>query len=160
MHIHSRRGGFLLPTNLCCAACTSVIHFHHLYLCQNIDRYPCRCIPRWRDLQTQTGAEASFFCSAFWRSWHTFSSVYSLLYWLYNRKKWKKKNKKHWQHRRAEENQWNQTGETKWMFFSPSASNSHCFWSKCWGNYSPASSISSLQNRLSQLCFSKQLFWS
>lgn len=34
-------------------------------------------------------------------------------------KKWKKIKKKHWQHRRAEENQWNQTGETKLMCFLP-----------------------------------------
>lgn len=59
-----QEGWFLLPTNLCSAACTCMIHFHHLYLCQNIDRYPCWCIPRWRDQQTQTGGEASFspFC--------------------------------------------------------------------------------------------------
>lgn len=78
-----QEGWFLLPTNLCSAACTCVIHFHHLYLCQNIDRYPCWCIPRWRDQQTQTGGEASFFFnSAFWRSWHASSFIYSLLYWL------------------------------------------------------------------------------
>lgn len=119
-YTHSlQEGWFLLPTNLCSAACTCMIHFHHLYLCQNIDRYPCWCIPRWRDQQTQTGGEASFSHSAFWRSWHTSSFIYSLLYWLWNWKNGRKNKEKHWQHRRAEENQWNQTGETKWMCFLP-----------------------------------------
>lgn len=155
-----QEGWFLLPTNLCSAACTCMIHFHHLYLCQNIDRYPCWCIPRWRDQQTQTGGEASFFHSAFWRSWHTSSFIYSLLYWLQNWKNGRKNKEKTLTAQKSRRESMKPDRRNKMnVFLAPSAINSHCFWSKGSGNCSPVSP--SLSHRTECLSFIlKRLFWS
>lgn len=137
MHTRSRRGGFLLPTNLCSSAYTCMIHFHHLYLCQRIDRYTCRCSPRWRHQQTQTGGEAFFFCSAFWRYWLASSFVYLILFFFFLTVQLKKSGRekpKHWREKknthksRSESVEWEKENES---FLSLSV-NARCFWWKCW----------------------------